>query len=258
MTSGEQKRPQPSEPAGADAGDVHPVEGSAAVGPPAVSNPPAVADPPDVADPAAVIEPAAADATPPSRFLAPPSPALVDDQELQSGMNVERAGPPGTFGSQLDLTGPGSPPIGDPLVPSAAVAAAEAFGQREPLALRVAAQPRELSAIRRAMREWLAEAGVPTVVAEDVVLACGEAAANVIEHAYGGSGEGWMEIKVVLVNGTLVASVGDHGRWQPHGSGEGRGRGIRLIGVLMDQVDLHSDDSGTKVTMRKALDDPGA
>ena len=127
----------------------------------------------------------------------------------------------------------------------------------EPLVMRLKAAPRELSEIRRAMRSWLADAGVAAGAAEDMVLACGEAAANVIEHAYGGRGDGWMEVTLSISNGMLVASVGDRGRWHAQGSTDGRGHGIRLIGALMDQVDLHSDEAGTKVTMRKTLAEQG-
>jgi anti-sigma regulatory factor (Ser/Thr protein kinase) len=124
-----------------------------------------------------------------------------------------------------------------------------------PLSLRLPAAPSELARLRRAMRLWMADAGVPGAIADDVVLASGEAAANVIEHAYAPDAAGTMEVRMTMGGGRLVASVRDFGRWRAHGSTEGRGRGIRLIGALMDQVDLHSSEDGTEVTMVKAIED---
>jgi anti-sigma regulatory factor (Ser/Thr protein kinase) len=243
MTSGDQERPAPSEPVGADAGDVQATEaGEASV-------------------PSGVVDPSGTAGLPAVPQLLAAAPPVLDDAGVIPDMNLERAPPgPDTLGAVVDRASlAGGPLREDPFVPATVPQAqpgARPFAQHEPLAVRVAAEPRELSTLRQAMRRWLAEADVPTDIAEDVVLACGEAAANVIEHAYREHQEGWMEVRVSLVNGTLVASVSDNGRWQPHGSGDGRGRGIRLIGVLMDQVDLHSDDGGTKVTMRRAIDAP--
>ncbi len=250
MTPGQQERPATSEPAETDAseqaGDVHASDAhvsDAPAGPPATAAPALEAG---TADPPAI-----------PQLLAPSAPAVTDDIGVSSDMNIERPPPVGN-----DVVGaePGGALLANaergeagPAPPAVPPPEGASFDQREALALRVVAQSRELWALRQVMRQWLADAGVAKAVAEDVVLACGEAAANVIEHAYGGTGEGWMDVRMALVRSTLVVSVSDHGRWQAHRSGDGRGRGIRLIGVLMDQVDLHSDDAGTKVTMRKAL-----
>jgi anti-sigma regulatory factor (Ser/Thr protein kinase) len=122
-----------------------------------------------------------------------------------------------------------------------------------PLTLRIPSRPQELSELRRAMRAWLADAGVAVPIADDMILASGEAAANAIEHAYDGFGEGIVEVSLAIEGGLVVASVTDHGRWRAYGATEGRGRGIPLIAALVDDVDIRSEEGGTVVTMRKAI-----
>ena len=84
------------------------------------------------------------------------------------------------------------------------------------------------------------------------------AAANAIEHAYDGVEEGTVQVSLAIEGGTMVvASVSDQGRWRAHGATRGRGRGIPLIGALVDDVDLRPDTGGTMVTMRKAIPKEG-
>ena len=50
----------------------------------------------------------------------------------------------------------------------------------------------------------------------------------------------------------LVASVRDRGNWRDRRE-EHRGRGIKIIEGLMDDVNIESQDGGTLVTMRRRL-----
>ena len=60
----------------------------------------------------------------------------------------------------------------------------------EPLQGRLPAQPRQLRVMRRAVEEWAAAVGLPDDVLDDLQYALGEAAANAVEHAYGGLDDG--------------------------------------------------------------------
>ena len=50
----------------------------------------------------------------------------------------------------------------------------------------------------------------------------------------------------------LIASVRDRGHWRDR-RGEHRGRGIKIIRGLMDDVNIESQNGGTVVTMRRRL-----
>ena len=52
--------------------------------------------------------------------------------------------------------------------------------------------------------------------------------------------------------GELVASVSDRGHWRER-RGEHRGRGLKIIEGLMDEVDISTQGGGTLVKMRRRL-----
>ena len=123
-----------------------------------------------------------------------------------------------------------------------------------PLRLRRPARASELLALRRRVRAFLADAGASEQVCHDVALAVSEAAANAVEHAYAGRAPGEVEVELAVEGGEIVACVRDHGRWREPQS-EHRGRGLRIIGVLMDAVAVEHDEGGTQVRMRRRLSD---
>jgi anti-anti-sigma factor len=121
-----------------------------------------------------------------------------------------------------------------------------------PFALTVIAEPRALGEVRQAVRAWLADAEVDPAVREDVVLACGEAVANVVEHAYAGRPPGPAEVELSLAEDrTLNMRVRDEGRWRPPSEDAPglRGRGLFLMRNVMDRVDVEHDAGGTEVRM---------
>jgi serine phosphatase RsbU (regulator of sigma subunit)/anti-sigma regulatory factor (Ser/Thr protein kinase) len=123
----------------------------------------------------------------------------------------------------------------------------------ETLRLRVAAEVESLPPLRRVLGRWLGEAGAGPAELEDISLACSEACANAIEHAYG-PGPASIEVTSELSpDGEAVISVRDFGRWRPP-RGEHRGRGMRLMEGLMDIVRVDPGDGGTTVTLRRRLD----
>jgi two-component sensor histidine kinase len=50
----------------------------------------------------------------------------------------------------------------------------------------------------------------------------------------------------------VVLTVRDHGRWRPARASHERGRGLRIIRALADDLDVRHDD-GTVVELRRAV-----
>src|SRR4029453_18298812 len=80
--------------------------------------------------------------------------------------------------------------------------------------LHVPAEPRMLAPLRHTLRRWLREIDAAPPVANDILVACGEVCANVIQHAYGAK-EGLLEISLELSDGTAEVTVRDQGSWRP-------------------------------------------
>ena len=117
--------------------------------------------------------------------------------------------------------------------------------------LRMPAEPRVLAPLRQTLRRWLRESDADPQVANDILLACGEVCANVIEHAYGAK-EGPLEISLDVRDGTAEVIVRDRGRWRPS-SGHHGGHGLPLIQELMESVELSGGPQGTVVRMQRRL-----
>ncbi len=118
------------------------------------------------------------------------------------------------------------------------------------LSLRLPAVPSSLSMLRQAVRRWLTGMGAGDADAHEIIVACSEAASNVIEHAYGLTG-GMFELSAERRDGEIAIHLRDWGRWRDQ-RGDDRGRGLALIRALMDDVELTHDD-GTRLLMRRRL-----
>ena len=122
---------------------------------------------------------------------------------------------------------------------------------------RVAGDLDGLSAARRALGRWLGERGVDETVREDLVLAASEAVANAAEHGLAGDaarsvrppgaarpgggrrrGASWR--CTTAAGGGTAASAAD------------RGRGMRIMRALVDELDVRTG-AGTTVLMRRRL-----
>jgi PAS domain S-box-containing protein len=119
------------------------------------------------------------------------------------------------------------------------------------LRLSLPAEPESLALLRRRLERFLHAAGADELEAYEITLTVCEAAGNAIEHAYG-PGDASFDVEAALVADELVASVRDHGQWRDR-RGEHRGRGIKIIMGLMDDVNIESQNGGTLVTMRRRL-----
>jgi serine phosphatase RsbU (regulator of sigma subunit)/integral membrane sensor domain MASE1/anti-sigma regulatory factor (Ser/Thr protein kinase) len=122
-----------------------------------------------------------------------------------------------------------------------------------PLNLSIPAQPERLAGIRRILSRWLKQNGSSPRDTADILVACTEACANVIQHAYT-SKEGSMDIVATSDGGAITVGVRDFGIWMPEASeSDGSNRGLLLMRGLMDSVDVVSGPEGTNVLMRRRV-----
>jgi serine phosphatase RsbU (regulator of sigma subunit)/anti-sigma regulatory factor (Ser/Thr protein kinase) len=113
------------------------------------------------------------------------------------------------------------------------------------------ARARSLAPIRRALTRWLEDVDVPRGPAGDVVMAASEAAANVVEHAYGPAG-GMLTIGGRRKKDAVVLEIRDAGTWRGTTRAD-RGNGLLLMRALMDEVLVISSPEGTVVTMERRI-----
>ena len=132
-----------------------------------------------------------------------------------------------------------------------AIVAVGLVGSRERFSMKIAADPARLRSVRRSFGRWLSALDVDVRVAQDVVLACSEACANAIEHAYGPA-TGSVEIEAWLVDDEIQLVVRDAGRWRSPREGD-RGRGLLVMEACMDRVEIDRDPEGTAVRMRRTI-----
>jgi anti-sigma regulatory factor (Ser/Thr protein kinase)/putative methionine-R-sulfoxide reductase with GAF domain len=117
--------------------------------------------------------------------------------------------------------------------------------------VRFAADPQVLSQMRRMLGRWLQAHGATPSEGADITLACGEACANAIEHAYA-PGAAYFDLEAVHDDGLVTITVRDTGRWRTPRGGH-RGRGLKMIAAAVDELDLRTTDAGTEVIMRHRL-----
>lgn len=121
----------------------------------------------------------------------------------------------------------------------------------ERLQLRLPAEPEALSSLRRTLARWLNEAEAGAEESYDLTVACGEACANAIEHAYP-PGDAEFEVELAREDGEVTVTVRDFGRWRA-ARGAHRGRGLELMEALVDSVDVTQGPDGTTVRLRHSL-----
>jgi anti-sigma regulatory factor (Ser/Thr protein kinase) len=107
--------------------------------------------------------------------------------------------------------------------------------------------PASLPVIRQAVGRFLAACGVESDRAGALQVAVGEAANNVIEHAYGAL-RGTLTVRAKRMDPDIVVEVADHGAWRRSRIDSG-GRGLQIMRGLVDKVDIASTPDGTTVTL---------
>jgi serine phosphatase RsbU (regulator of sigma subunit)/anti-sigma regulatory factor (Ser/Thr protein kinase) len=118
------------------------------------------------------------------------------------------------------------------------------------------AQSEALAEIRHLLRRWLRRQGADDDETYDITVACQEACANAVEHAYAPGDEAF-EVEAVRVGPAVEISVRDHGQWR-RARGSHRGRGLPMMESLMDSVHVQHTPEGTVVVMRRTLGRRGA
>ncbi|MEA2355419.1 MAG: hypothetical protein QOD61_1548 [Solirubrobacteraceae bacterium] len=122
----------------------------------------------------------------------------------------------------------------------------------ERLSLRLPAEPSALRGMRRELAAWLGTIGASQVEIEDLTLACSEAAANAVEHAYG-PGDHEFEVEAVHGGGAVHIEVRDAGGWRTT-RGQLRGTGLKLIHQLSDTTAVHRSGRGTRIELTRSLE----
>jgi PAS domain S-box-containing protein len=117
--------------------------------------------------------------------------------------------------------------------------------------LALPAEPESLAILRRRLGRFLHAVEASDDVAYEVTLTVCEAAGNAIEHAYGPV-DATFDVEVSFENGTLLAVVRDRGTWRER-RGTHRGRGLKIIEGLMDDVEVTAEPDGTVIKMRRRL-----
>ena len=124
------------------------------------------------------------------------------------------------------------------------------------LSLRLPADPAALSQLRRRLGRFLEAAGAGTDERFEITLTVSEAAANAIEHAYG-PGDAEFDVEARHDGGRVEVTVRDYGTWREARSGgesEPRGRGLKIMKGMMDEVEVSPTPRGTTITMTRRLD----
>ncbi|MFI1993814.1 SpoIIE family protein phosphatase [Actinoplanes sp. NPDC020271] len=109
-----------------------------------------------------------------------------------------------------------------------------------------------LQPLRAELDSWLAGYGVPERERYGVVLACSEAVANAIEHGYQRNPAHRVRVSATIDANTVELRINDSGQWRAPQASIDRGRGMALMGRLMDDLVVDRGE-GTTVLMRRTF-----
>ena len=121
----------------------------------------------------------------------------------------------------------------------------------DPFKVSLPAEAESITLVRRVMGRWLDEAGASDDEVGEITLACSEACANAIEHAYGPDATSF-EVEASSSSDGVTLVVRDTGQWREP-RGRNRGRGFTLMRGLMDHVEVTRGDDGTAVHLTRRL-----
>jgi serine/threonine-protein kinase RsbW len=91
---------------------------------------------------------------------------------------------------------------------------------------------------------------------EDVVLACNEACANAVEHAYRRGPAARIRVSLSRDATAIRIDIVDEGAWRRDGEDAGRGHGMPLMRALMDEIEVRPSAEGTVITMKRRIMEP--
>lgn len=124
-----------------------------------------------------------------------------------------------------------------------------------PLEMSFPAESSQLAPVRKTLRSWLDRCDLPPSTVQNVLVAAGEACANAIEHGHRDAPGDAIHIRAEAFVDNLRLTIADTGRWkapQPELNTH-RGRGMRLMRALMQQVTITPGPSGTTVDMHTRI-----
>ncbi|WP_436530897.1 SpoIIE family protein phosphatase [Actinoplanes sp. HUAS TT8] len=129
------------------------------------------------------------------------------------------------------------------------------YRQPGPLEIEFPAESSRLAPIRSALRGWLERCGVDPVIAQNVLVAAGEACANAIEHGHRDRSGGSIRLRAAATADALRLIVSDTGRWRIPRPGDNphRGRGIMLMRAFMGEVTITTSTTGTIIEMQTRI-----
>jgi anti-sigma regulatory factor (Ser/Thr protein kinase)/putative methionine-R-sulfoxide reductase with GAF domain len=133
----------------------------------------------------------------------------------------------------------------------AALVAVDTPALGNPLVLTLPAERDSVPLFRRVLTRWLVDAGATQDETDALVLACAEACANAIEHAYPPDRRDF-RVEARNDDGEISLLVRDWGTWRPP-RGDNRGRGIMMMEALTDSVKIKHGADGTLVSIRHNL-----
>lgn len=110
----------------------------------------------------------------------------------------------------------------------------------------------QLALLRQLLERWLVARAVAPAARAELLLAAGEAAANVVEHAYGPATSGELRVQARVERDEVVVVVADDGRWRQRRPAGG-GRGLELLRAVVDRLDIDPGPDGTTVTLHRFL-----
>ncbi len=122
-----------------------------------------------------------------------------------------------------------------------------------PLELSFPADMDAIPVLRRVLARWLDEAKASSMEIDELSLACSEACANAIEHAYA-PGPATLEVTAMLsADREVTLRVRDFGSWREP-RGKNRGRGKVLMEGLTDRLEIDTAADGTTVRLIRRLE----
>ncbi|WP_431884988.1 SpoIIE family protein phosphatase [Micromonospora wenchangensis] len=122
-----------------------------------------------------------------------------------------------------------------------------------PLELSFPADRSQMAPVRSTLRQWLRRTGADPHLAQDVLVATGEACANAVEHGHRDARPGLIRLLAVAAGTDLFVTVVDSGRWKVPEIDHDRGRGINLMRALMSHVDIRTTAAGTTVELHTRI-----
>ncbi|RFU39824.1 response regulator [Actinomadura logoneensis] len=124
-----------------------------------------------------------------------------------------------------------------------------------PLEMSFPADSAQLAPVRKALRGWLDQCDLPPGTVQNILVAAGEACANAIEHGHRDTPGRSVHFRAEAFVDDLHLRIADTGRWKtPRPELDThRGRGMRLMRALMQQVTVTPGPSGTTVDMHARI-----